>query len=266
MYAVCLEILKTMESRVDSYGKAPAPPPASAEQKEAEKKKRTTAPLKEDPIFVSTPQKKTILTEAEKVVGKVATAPGQPSQLSPAVKKAAEVAKDGFTQLTGSKDPQGALKELVLKFLAYPVGQPFRREYSRQLNVTVLDAPYGEPSLYVNTINAVSLLASHSLVEDKYGNVQRDVPAIIRTFTALATKLEKFKTTLPTHWSDVSGERNSPEVDTIIESLKTGLGQLIEDFGAYARDLRLTATEMRLAKELAATKSTPEMEQVPQGS
>ncbi|KAJ4307214.1 hypothetical protein N0V88_000593 [Collariella sp. IMI 366227] len=84
------------------------------------------------------------------------------------------------------------------------LGWPFRRHYRRRLARAVLGEPYGEPSLYVNAAWAVGGLAVHSLREDKYGNVQRDVAGLVRSLTGLVGKLEGFRG-LKTDWTDVEG-------------------------------------------------------------
>jgi nucleoporin NDC1 len=115
----------------------------------------------------------------------------------------------------------------------------------------VLGAPYGEPSLYVNAACALSGLAVKSLREDKYGNVQRDVAAVIRALTGVVKKLEEVKAGLPNHWTDVEGGRGCPEVEEVLDALRDALKRLMEAFGLYARDLRLSLTDVRLAREAA---------------
>lgn len=254
VYAICLEVIRSIETRIDNYGKPPAPA-ASTASTTVEEKKRTTQALRDDAILQSTPQKKSFRNEVEKAVGQVATSPGQPSQLSPLAKKAMATAKGKLLELqkeaTGTDDTQTLFRDLAVKVLNTPVGWPLRQRFNRRLVAVVLGTPYGEPSLYVNAINALSLLAVHSLKEDKYGNVQRDVATILRTFTAVASKLEAFKSNFPVHWTDVEKDRTSAEVDAVLESLREGLKQLVEAFGPYARDLRLSMTDMRLAREAA---------------
>lgn len=254
VYAICLDVIRSIETRVDNYGKSPAPVQATA-LTTVNEKRRTTQPLKQDAILQSTPQKKSFRNEVEKVVGQVAIAPGQPSQLSPLAKKAMATAKEKLLELqkeaTGTDDTQGLFEDLALRVLSTPLGWPFRQEFNRRLAAVVLGSPYGEPSLYINAINALSLLAVHSLQEDKYGNVQRDVATILRTFTTVTSKLESFKNGFPVHWTDVEKNKTSAEVDAILEALREGLKQLIQAFGPYARDLRLSLTDIRLAKEAA---------------
>ncbi|KAL2024288.1 hypothetical protein VTK56DRAFT_8770 [Thermocarpiscus australiensis] len=269
VYKICLEVLKSMEINMDAYVAAPAPPaPAVAQGPAVETatKKRTTEPPKDEAIFQPTPQKKGLRDRVEKAVSQAALAPGQGPQLSPVAKKAVETAKQHLIKIqkeaTGSEDTQGLLKDLALQVVKSAVGWPFRQHYRRRLANAVLGAPYGEPSLYINAACALSRLAAHSLREDRYGHVQRDVAAMMRALTALTAKLETFKATLATHWTDVEGRRECPEVDDVLDSLKDSLRQLIQSFGPYAQDLRLSLTDMRLAREAAGVQSKePEMEE-----
>lgn len=255
VYAICLDTIRSIEVRIDNYGKAPAPVATAAVSTGVEKR-RTTQPPSQAAIMQSTPERRSFRKEVEKVVGQVATAPGQPSQLSPLAKHAMETAKGKLLELqqkaTGTDDTQTLFKDLALKVLTTPyIGWPFRQAFNRRLMAAVLGTPYGEPSLYVNAITAVSQLATHSLKEDKYGNVQRDVATILRTFTAVTSKLESFKNGFPVHWTDVEMDKTAAEVDAVLLALREGLGQLIQAFGPYSRDLRLSLTDMRMAKEAA---------------
>jgi nucleoporin NDC1 len=269
VYTICLDVIKSMEARIDGFGKPPAAPVPSAAAAPINEKKRTTQPLKDDPIFQTTPTKNTFRGEVEKVVNQVATSPGQKSRLSPIAKKAIAGAKERLLTLqketTGSDDPQSLLRELALKILKSPLGWPFRQEFRRRLSAVVLGTPYGEPSLYINAATSLSQLAVHSLTEDKYGNVQRDVATIIRTLTTVTKKLETFKTNFPVHWTDIVQDKESHEVDAILDALKDGLAHLIQAFGRYSRDLRLGLTDMRLAREaakqpaLSSSETGPEM-------
>lgn len=251
---ICRDVINSMALRIDNYAEPPALAVPVVEGKKTEKT-RTTAPLKEESILVSTPKKLDFRSEVEKNLGDWARAPGQSSPLSPMAKKAAAAARQKlvkFHQDATGQAPEAFWRHIALRLLMYPIGFPFRMEYRRQVTAVILGTPMGEPSLYINAIFALTQLVSHSLAEDRYGNVQRDVADIIRTFTAVTNKIEGFKRQLPTHWTDVARERTAPEVDAILDALKTGLGQLVDDFGDFARDLRLTARDMREAREAAA--------------
>jgi nucleoporin NDC1 len=116
----------------------------------------------------------------------------------------------------------------------------------------VLGSPYGDVGIIVDAIDALTRFSVCSLIEDKYGNVQRDVPLIIRTLTSTVNKLKDFKKNSKFHWTDVEKDRVCPEVDAVLIVLKTGLDELISAFGNYSQDLGLSQSEMRKAREAAA--------------
>ncbi|KAM0330694.1 hypothetical protein ACHAQA_003646 [Verticillium albo-atrum] len=256
VYVICLEIVKGIEQRVDDYGK---PPPAPVAQPEpvVEQKAKTLAPLKEDPIFQARPASKSMRGEFEKTLTQATQAPGHSpvSQLSPIAKKTLRNARDRML----TKEQQEALTspQVVGQFQALAttvlradyVGWWFRQDFRRLLTAAVLGSPYSELSHHLNAIEVLSLMSVHSLTEDKFGNVHKDIGPIIRTFTSVIKKLEAFKAGFPVHWTDVEGSKSTPEVDEVLQALKTGLSQVVQEFEPYIRDLRLTRTDIRLAKE-----------------
>ncbi|EAA34381.1 hypothetical protein GE21DRAFT_3113 [Neurospora crassa] len=253
--SICLEVLKSLETNIGNYGKAPEPVAAPVVQP-VEEKVRTAPPPKEEPIFLGGPaRRRNFLSEVEKTVVEVAVAPGQGSPLKPFAKRVIDAAKHQLLEIqkavTGTDDTASLIRSWALKGLHKWVGIPFRKEYRRRMLHAVLGSPYGEPSLYINAAYALSMLTSHSLQEDKYGNVQRDIATIIRTLTNMTKKLDRFKEGFEVHWTDVEGIKECPEVDAILEALREALTTLIVEFGPYARDLRLTLTDMRLAREAA---------------
>jgi nucleoporin NDC1 len=271
VYMICLSIVKGMESRIDDYGKAPAQL-AVHDPVALEPRSRVAAPLKDDPIFRSKAAQKTMRGEVGKAISQVTRSPGHSpaSQLSPVAKKAFRSARDKVL----SKEQQDSLSTgnviSQLEALVLQVAQwggadwVLRQTFRRRLTAVILGTPYAELGLYVHAINSLSLLSVHSLSEDKFGNVHRDVPTIIRTFTTLIRKLEAFKARFPFHWTDVEKDRSTPEVDRVLEALRAGLGQVISEFEPYSGDLRLTLTDVRLAKEAAANPEPQNDERKPE--
>jgi len=155
----------------------------------------------------------------------------------------------------------GLFKDWIVWILQTRAGWPFRQEYRRKIATVILGTPYGDVGIIVDAVDALTRFSVCSLEEDKYGNVQRDVKLIIQTFTTTVTKLEAFKKSLGIHWTDVEARQESPEIDTILVALKDGLKKLVEAFGDYSEDLRLSQSEMRMAREAAATRAPerPEM-------
>jgi nucleoporin NDC1 len=284
VYAICLETIKELESRIDNYGKTPVPiTPAVVDAVEMGRQLPEKS-FKGKPFAESEPPRKTLVGEVGKSVGKyvsnVATDPSQPSRLSP-IGKAAGEAKQKLIEMRkqmaeaddGGDGVNNPLQGRARALLSSSAGWPFRQEFHRRLTAAVFGAPHGEPSLYINMVTALSQLAVHSLQEDKYGNVQRDVAQVVRTLTAVTQKLDSFKKGFPLHWTDVHKDRNSPEVDAVLEALKDGLSDVVLKFERYSRDLRLSMTDMRLAREAIgvpvtatveapARRGSPQMEQV----
>ncbi|TQN70520.1 Nucleoporin NDC1 [Colletotrichum shisoi] len=263
IFVHCISVIKTIESRIDGYGK-PAVVPAAPVQPE-EVRARSSAPLKEDPIFQSKTVNRTMRGEVEKALTQVGRHPGNSpvSQLSPIAKKTLRGARDKVLskeQQEALSSPQlkSQLQTWALKVISNEyVGWMFRQQFRNRLTAVVLGAPYSELSQYVNATDVLSLLAVNSLVEDPFGRVHKDITTIVRTFTTVISKIEAFKASFPIHWTDVEHDRATPEVDALITSLKTGLGQVIAEFEPYSSDLRLTRTDIRLAKEAAALQDFP---------
>lgn len=258
VYKLCLDVVNEMETRIDSYGKAPEPTkdvvPATKDAKDTIPASRQ---ISNEQILLATPSKKSAV---ENIVDKLgARSPGQAPSLSPIVQKSYGHAKglvgEVARQATSPDELQSPIQQWTRRFLASPVGAHFRQTFNQRLSVAVLGTPHAEPSLFVNSISALTRLAVKSLAEDNYGNVQRDVATIIRVFTAATLRLEKFKVDFPVHWTDLDASKDCAAVDAILESLKDALGQLIESFGPYARDIRLTFADMRQAREAAGIPS-----------
>merc|ERR1712000_479720 len=127
----------------------------------------------------------------------------------------------------------------------------FQQRFRSDVVGAVMGSPYAEPTLYANAAHALSQLSIHSLQEDQFGNVHRDVPTIIRTFTAVIQKVEAFKQSFPVHWSDTSGSREAPDLDQVLSALRIGLSHVVTSFEPFRHDLRLSPGDLRLAKEAA---------------
>ncbi|KAG6012113.1 hypothetical protein E4U43_007940 [Claviceps pusilla] len=257
VYGICMDLLKQVEDRVDEYEN---PPPSAAAQptQVAQPKQRVSAPLREDPIFTTTGETAGFLGGVEKALDQIARAPGTSpvSELSPLAKKTWRDTKDRVL----SKEQQEALSPEHLRselghwtttlMQIEVIGGLCRHDFRTRLAGVVMGRPFAEPELYVNAIQALCHLSVHSLAEDQFGNVHRDVPTIIRTFTALIRKVEGLKQVFPLHWTDPSGSRDSPEVDQLLDALRCGLEQIVAKFEPFSHDLRLSLGDLRLAKEV----------------
>ncbi|KAG5983589.1 hypothetical protein E4U55_007759 [Claviceps digitariae] len=257
VYGVCMDLLKDIESRVDEYG-SPPPSAAAPTAPVTQAKQRVSAPLRQDPIFTETGGTAGLLGGVEKALDQIARAPGTSpvSELSPLAKKTWRDTKDRVL----TKEQQDALSPEHLRsefghwtttlMQIEVIGGLFRHDFRTRLAGVVMGKPYAESEMYMNAIQALCQLSVHSLAEDQFGNVHRDVPTIIRTFTALIRKVEGLKQEFPLHWTDPSGSRDSPEVDQLLDALRSGLEQVIAKFEPFSHDLRLSLGDLRLAKEV----------------
>jgi hypothetical protein len=263
---VCIEVIKGMDTRIIEFQAPPAAAKPVVKQDATAPLPRMSQPLKDGDIFTPSPKGKGVVQN----VGSFAKAHGQsPPGSAPIARKLLTKAENAVLTPAQMKEvqangPSAVFKDRAILILQSSFGWPFRQEYRRRIASIVLGSPYGDVGIIVDAINSVTRFAVCSLEEDKYGNVQRDVKLIIQTLTASVTKLESFKHTLPFHWTDVEKKAESPEIDTILAALKGGLAQLIEAFGDYSEDLRLSQSEMRLAREAATPARGPdnEMEEI----
>jgi hypothetical protein len=269
----CLDVITGIEKRIADYERPPTKADDATSNKETPPNlPRLTQPLKDGlqapgDLF-GKPQRGSRTARVANDLSDTAKALGHSPEgnISPKARKLLESAEaailtpDQKSKLE-SQGVVGLFREWAIKFLQTPAGIPFRQEYRRKLAAVVLGAPFGDVGIIVDAVDAVTRFSVASLTEDKYGNVQRDVPLIIRTLTTVITKLEKFKKSFVLHWTDVEKKRECPEVDAVLVALKAGLTELISAFGSYSQDLRLSHTEMRLAREAATPARAPEMEQ-----
>lgn len=266
VYKLCLDPIKALEKRIDDYGKPPAPP-AAAQQPPAPSQAR--ARIVEPPVSANVWQKapppQNLRDSVGKYVADVVNTPGKKpaDTLVPLAKKTVADVRDSL--LTKQQQEHlnkdgflGAFQGLFQMLLSTKFGWLFRQTYTRRITTAILGAPYGDVSLYVNSAFALSRLAVASLIEDNYGNVQRDVPAIIRTLTTLIKKLEIFQENFPAHWTDANGMRQSDDLEEVLDALKDAISRVVVAFEKYSSDLKLTRTDLRLAKEAAQKTEKPQ--------
>ncbi|KAH8716320.1 Nucleoporin NDC1 [Beauveria bassiana] len=262
VYLICMTVIRSIEERVDAYGKPilPAVPVTAPEVS----KQRGSAPLRQDEIFTKGNVSR---GGVDKTWDQFARSPGSSpiAELSPIAKKTWRQTRDRML----TKEQQEAVsKESIQSYIDQAasrllklewISSIFRRDFGTEFAAVVLGQPYAEPTVYIHATQALCQLAIHSLAEDQFGNVHRDVPSIIRTLTAIIRKVEALKTQFPIHWTDSSRCRESPEVDQVLDAMRLGLEQVVAKFEPFSGDLRLTLTDLRLAKE-AMTKSQPASE------
>jgi hypothetical protein len=265
---LCLEVINGVVLRIGDYERPPVAAPAAAPPKQTSTGlPRLAQPLPAKNLF-SAPAEPSRREFAAQAVSNFAKEHGQSpnSGLSPKAKRLRDAAENAILTprqkeaLANQGVLGGLFRDWALWFLKSAAGWPFRQEYRRRIAAIVIGSPYGDIGLIVDAIDSLTRFAVCSLTEDKYGNVQRDVKLIIQTLTQTITTLQAFKSRLGIHWTDIEAKQETPEVDAILVALKAGLSNLIDSFENYSVELRLSQSEMRLAREAAAA-STPEMQQ-----
>ncbi|KAL2073224.1 hypothetical protein VTL71DRAFT_10548 [Oculimacula yallundae] len=260
--AVCLDMINGIQTRIADYER---PPPAAA----SDATKSPEAPIPGLPRMAQPIQQADIFTKPKKrstseAIGQIAKSRGQspPGAVSPRARKLLEKAETMLNPKEQEQQSFTALfKEWALILLKYPIGYPFRQDWRRRITAIVLGQPYGDVGILVDAVDAVTRFSVCSLTEDEYGHVQRDVKLIIQTLTTNVMKLEALKANLGFHWTDVEKKRECPEVDMVLEAMKNGLNELVNAFGDYSEDLRLSQSEMRQARLAATPAKKPEMVQ-----
>lgn len=152
----------------------------------------------------------------------------------------------------------------LAQVLRSPVGRVFRQSYAQRVSSIVLGTPDSSLSPIVDAVDSLTHLLIASLAEDQYGKVQADVPSVVRLFTQTIMTLDAFvhQGGLDAHWTDIdfppssdteaqAVARRIPDVELVLDTLRSGLGDLLSSFKPYLRDIGLVGKDLRLAKEAA---------------
>ncbi|KAJ5281537.1 hypothetical protein N7478_006909 [Penicillium angulare] len=191
------------------------------------------------------------------------------AMLSPERKKKLLASSEELKLLTGGSSatfkPEN-VHPMLVQLLRSPIGLPFRQSYAQRASSIVLGSPDSSLSSIVDAVDSLTRLLIASLAEDQYGKVQADVPSVVRLFTETIVSLEAFihQGGLDAHWTDVNfppssntdaqaKARQVPGVDLVLETLKSGLIELLSSFKPYFRDIGLGGKDLRLAKEATGT-------------
>lgn len=90
-----------------------------------------------------------------------------------------------------------------------------------------------------------------------------DVPTLIRIYVRTIQSIQTFIEGMPVHWTDVEfkeEDRRVEDVEIVLECMKQGLGEMVEAFGKYAKELGLGREETQVAKRLGGAVGTAEVQ------
>ncbi|KAG2420691.1 hypothetical protein HFD88_000305 [Aspergillus terreus] len=282
------EVIKGMTTRIDEKQN---PPASAAKSPETEKPQpvlhtlpRLTAPPKEGNFFAPSPKASSRQERIGEALSTTARSYGQSADWTPTARARARDVFDRASSamlsperkqklLASSQElkllaapstskPEN-LHPLLAQALRSPIGRLFRQTYARRLSGIVLGAPHASLCSIVDAIESLTQLLVASLQEDQYGKVQADVPGVVRLFTETVMTLEAFvHGGLDAHWTDVTfppssdsqaqaAARRVPDVELVLDTLKTSLADLLAAFSLYLKDIGLVGKDLRLAREAA---------------
>jgi nucleoporin NDC1 len=282
------EVIKGMTTRIDEKQN---PPASAAKSPETEKPQpvlhtlpRLTDPPKEGNFFAPSPKASSRQERIGEAFSTTARSYGQSADWTPTARARARDVFDRASSamlsperkqklLASSQElkllaapstskPEN-LHPLLAQALRSPIGRLFRQTYARRLSGIVLGAPHASLCSIVDAIESLTQLLVASLQEDQYGKVQADVPGVVRLFTETVMTLEAFvHGGLDAHWTDVTfppssdpqaqaAARRVPDVELVLDTLKTSLADLLAAFSLYLKDIGLVGKDLRLAREAA---------------
>lgn len=234
IYAQCALELTTVNTSISNVLQ-----PKPTVQPQIQQLPRLARPVRQENVVYASPKPTKSLDVFADSIGSAAKSLGQATPAS--------------TPLQRYLPTLPSLQPYILQVLHMPIGMLFRLTHARRVEIVVFGTTSRQPIL-INAVRALSSLAIHSLKEDSFGQVQKDVAEIVRLFMQTIQNIETLSLRLPPHWTDVGENTRSNRVDSFVKILKQCLGDMIMVFGEYATDLGLSRSEHRLAKELANVK------------
>lgn len=227
---------------------------------------RIGVPLKEEPVFLSSPPPSSRRETVEQRVGSFARSLGSnpaPTNGSPIVQQSKYYLEQARQKILSPEQQQAIspahiqsqASSYLIRFLQHRrLGYAFRQTFARRIRSIAFGHPFSDLVPTVDAINALTNLATASIKEDDYGKVAKDIRLIGRTFIVTHKSLENLVNTLQPHWTDVEFEESQRQVEDVqvtLAALRRGLGELVSVFGGFAADIGLDEKDMRIAKAIA---------------
>jgi nucleoporin NDC1 len=189
----------------------------------------------------------------------VGQSPNAQNPLTPRAKRALEwgtdrvLSKEQQAHLSAQGISRGTNGYMLASLQTPLVGEPFRKTFARLANAVIFGIPRSNRVNIVHAVRSLTALVLASLKEDDYGQAAKDVPTIIRTYTATIGEIQRFIGVLEPSWTDVAftadRSRQVPEVDELVTEMRDGLEQMLLAFGEYTGSLGMSKREVKEAKE-----------------
>lgn len=280
VYTLCTGLIQNVNERIDGYTSSPLPiapvtmdvwPHTNVNQHARKRVGQSSGPINDVSVMIPPQETHGITNQLQKRIESFARSPGKTplSELSPRAKMIAKEVTDHYLTPEQQATLQPSkVSELIFNNLARTLEYPFvGRFVCTRFGRRLANAIFGDGdniqgsgvdvSIYVNVVMALSQLATHSLREDSFGNVQRDVVDLIRLFSGTAEKVLRFRNDFREQWLDAKikvnnhGERvdkKCEEAELFLDALRQGLEALLGTFEVYAPELRLRSGDIKAAK------------------
>ncbi|KAF7506169.1 hypothetical protein GJ744_012149 [Endocarpon pusillum] len=255
MLSAALNVVQGINSRIEAVTTKPRPKDEAPnpETMEIDSLPCIAPPIKERPIFASSPPPQTRTEEIESYIDWGAKRIGQSKHpYEPPISKWKGLLK--YVTPAGIPPENLNLRALFRWFSSLlqksPVGWFFLTTFSRKVSTTILGFPYSNAAVIIDAIEATTRMLVASLSEDIYGKVISGVPTTVRTFTATVNAIESF---VQDHVKEEAGpDEDIEEVEIVLARLKAGLAELLSAFQLYLTDQGLSAVEHRAAQNACA--------------
>lgn len=258
IFTLCTENINVANARMENYLKPPTATQSDLDTLNNPPRDsplpRVGTPLKEDLVISGGRSSGGIGSD----IGNLARSFGQSSSPYNATKTILDAGAKYAPNLNPDQISSSTIKTWIRSGLQTPAGQIFRMTHRRRALPIVIGTPYGELDLIISAINSLTQFSVHSLEEDRFGKVQRNIREIFQLFTATVQNIEAVEKKLlsDVHWTDVEFENEDgsdvvPEIETLLKVLRASLQDLIAAFGNYSEAMTLDSRVMRQAREAA---------------
>ncbi|KAF5101316.1 hypothetical protein D0Z03_000623 [Geotrichum reessii] len=100
------------------------------------------------------------------------------------------------------------------------------------------------PSLTIVGVSALAALVCHSIEDDQYGMVQKDIANILERLVDAHSMLSKFVDSPPVHWSNprekVDSKRDLTDILNVLDAVDDAFTNIVHEFYDYLPSLGLS--------------------------
>lgn len=261
--AVCLSEIQRIDKRIKTVLEPPTMLTPEEQQSAIQPlPKLGVNPPRKDDVLEAGPPRTDRLSKTVSQIDQFARShghsPGARDPVSPRAQKLLTYTTQ--SALTPTQQAQGLLGstshqagDFLVRFLKSPAGPPFRSTFARRATAVICGAPYAHTGAILHAASALAALVHHAKREDQFGLVGKDVPEIVRAFTATILNIQRFLREFGVHWTDVefvNGQRGRvEEVEKVRRALAESLEKVLLAYGEFLEEMGMARAEITMAKD-----------------